>query len=212
MLRQKVEKGARYIEIGCAPGKFLAWVDVFCSSETSGLDYSSSGIKNCQDLFREMGLKVDLHQGDFFANELPKSSFEVVTSFGFVEHFDDPTLAIEKHIELLAPGGVALITIPNYGGVLGKLQKKCDPVNLALHNTSIMNPEALIEFVRAKNGVQCLSYYYGRPSLWLVNLERKMPAFIARFLQMTANFIGHLLPVRCGQFSPMIVLEVRKVQ
>ncbi len=210
LLRRKVFKNARYIEIGCAPGKYLAWVDVFCGSKTSGLDYSTSGIKNCQDLFRAMRLDIDLHQGDFFANDLRKSSFDVVTSFGFIEHFDDPTVAIEKHIELLAPGGVALIAIPNYGGLLGKLQGYFDPANLALHNIAIMSPVALLQLVRLRAGVESEAYYYGRPSLWLINFEKKMPKLFALFFQIMANFVGHLFPSRCGNFSPLIVLEVRK--
>lgn len=210
LLRRHVKPGARYIEIGCAPGKYVAWVAVRCKARTSGLDYSETGIRNCRELFRAMGLDIDLHQGDFFDNNLPKSSFDVVTSFGFIEHFDDPTDAVSKHVELLAPGGIALITVPNYGGVFGKIQAKCDPANLALHNTSIMNPKALMSLVDQTLGCEVKAYAYGHPSLWLVNLERKLPRMLARAIQQTSNFIGHALPSPIDAIAPILVLEIRK--
>lgn len=205
-----VKPNARYIEIGCAPGKYLAWVAVKCRAQTSGLDYSETGIENCRQLFKAMKLDVDLHHGDFFDNDLPKSYFDVVSSFGFIEHFDDPTNAVRKHIELLVSGGVALITIPNYGGFLGKLQAKCDPENLSLHNTSIMSIEALTALVNTSLGCDVRAYPYGRPSMWLVNLERVMPNWLARAIKYSSNFIGHCLPNPIGSLAPMLVLEIRK--
>jgi 2-polyprenyl-3-methyl-5-hydroxy-6-metoxy-1,4-benzoquinol methylase len=210
LLKRHVKPNSSYIEVGCAPGKYLAWVADQCQARTSGLDYSDTGIRNCQALFRAMNLDIDLHQGDFFNNALPKNSFDVVTSFGFIEHFDDPTEAVTKHIELLNPGGVALIAVPNYGGVYGSLQARVDPENLALHNTSIMNVKSLVALVEPGLGCVARAYPHGRASLWLVNLERKLPRFMARAIQLTANFLGHLQPWTAKGLAPMLVLEVRK--
>lgn len=210
LLRKYVRPGARYIEIGCAPGKYLAWVAVQCKSETWGLDYSDTGIRNCQGLFVAMNLDIKLQQGDFFDNTLPKNTFDVVTSFGFIEHFDDPTDAVSKHIELLAPGGIAVITVPNYGGIYGRMQSKCDPENLDLHNTNIMNVKALELLVDPSLKCAVRAYPYGRPSLWLVNLERRLPRPLARLIQWTVNFLGHLWPDSVAASATSLVLEVRR--
>ncbi len=210
LLRRHVKPKSSYIEIGCAPGKYLAWVADQCQARTSGLDYSETGIRNCHVLFQAMKLDIGLHQGDFFNNTLPKNSFDVVTSFGFIEHFDDPTDAVTKHIELLSPGGVALIAVPNYGGVYGSLQARVDPENLGLHNTSIMNVRSLMALVDPRLGCEVQAYPFGRPSLWLVNLERKLPRLMARIIQLAANFLGHLQPGTVNAIAPMLVLEVRK--
>ena len=39
-----VRPSFRYIEIGCAPGKILAWVASVLKAEAAGLDYSEIGI------------------------------------------------------------------------------------------------------------------------------------------------------------------------
>ena len=114
LIKSRVKIGSSYIEIGCAPGKMLAWVYKTLRTNASGLDYSKVGISKCKRLFEALSLDIDLHCVDFFNHNLPLESFDFVTSFGLIEHFDDPTLLVKQHIDLLKPGGMALIAIPNY--------------------------------------------------------------------------------------------------
>jgi 2-polyprenyl-3-methyl-5-hydroxy-6-metoxy-1,4-benzoquinol methylase len=209
LLSRYVAPGHRYIEVGCAPGKMLAWVATYRATETWGLDYSETGIRQSRQLFDALQLKARLEQGDFFDSSLPKGAFDIVTSFGFIEHFDDPTAAIDKHLELLAPGGVALITVPNYGGIYGRLQKRLDPENLALHNTAIMNLATLTGLGNGRPGYTARAFPWGRPSPWLLSLGRRMPPKLARLTQYAANAASHLLPVPLETLAPMFVLEVR---
>src|SRR5262245_8347127 len=143
LLRKCVKPGDRYLEIGCAPGKLLAWVASVLKARASGIDYWEAGIAQCPQLFSAVGLLIDLHHENLFDTHLEPASFDVVASFGVIEHFDDPRPAIGKHLDLVAPGGKALITIPNYGGIYGLLQRWFDPDNLALHNLNIMSTPAL---------------------------------------------------------------------
>ena len=138
LLKKFVLPGNRYLEIGCAPGKLLAWVRSELHATVAGLDYSEAGIAQCRTLFTALQLEAELYCADLFNHEIPAESFDIVASFGVVEHFNDPRPAVRKHIELVRPGGVALIAIPNYGGLYGILQKWCDKENLALHNLDIM--------------------------------------------------------------------------
>src|SRR5689334_1371714 len=73
LLQKHVKPGHKYLEIGCAPGKMLAWVAATLKAEVSGLDYSRPGISTCRTLFDALGLKCDLHEGDFFKCDLPQS-------------------------------------------------------------------------------------------------------------------------------------------
>jgi 2-polyprenyl-3-methyl-5-hydroxy-6-metoxy-1,4-benzoquinol methylase len=209
LLATRVPTGARYLEVGCAPGKLLSWVAARRGTRTWGLDYSETGIRQCRQLFDALGLDVQLEHGDFFDSALPKRAFDVVTSFGFIEHFDDPTEAVAKHLELLAPGGLALITVPNYGGGYGSLQKRFDPENLALHNTTIMNLPSLTQLGSQWPGYEARAFAWGRPSPWLVSLERGLPATLARGVQHLVNAAAHLQPLSIDALAPMLVLEVR---
>jgi 2-polyprenyl-3-methyl-5-hydroxy-6-metoxy-1,4-benzoquinol methylase len=105
----------------------LAWVSKVLRVDSSGIDYSEVGINRCKGLFEALNLKIDLHHTNFFEHSLPIASFDFVTSFGFIEHFDNPKVAVKYHIDLLKPGGMALITIPNYGGIYGKIQNGVIP-------------------------------------------------------------------------------------
>ena len=210
LVEKHVRPGNRYLEIGCAPGKLLAWVASVLKAECTGLDYSETGIAKCRMLFDALGLKINLYHVDFFNHNLPQSSFDVVTSFGFIEHFDDPKPVVQRHLDLLEPGGVALIAVPNYGGVYGSLQRWCDAPNLALHNLDIMNPGALTALIDSPDIESVRAYPFGAMSLWLVNLDNRFPRLLAKLVSLVANTMGLLQPLTINALAPMLVLEVRK--
>ena len=51
--------------------------------------------------------------GDFATTKLPVTDFDVITFWHVFEHLADPRRALSAAKELLAPGGVILITVPN---------------------------------------------------------------------------------------------------
>jgi 2-polyprenyl-3-methyl-5-hydroxy-6-metoxy-1,4-benzoquinol methylase len=210
LLRKHVRPGDRYVELGCAPGKLLAWVATELKADVSGLDYSDVGIRQCRALFKALNLGASFHQDDVFANHLPRASFDVVTSFGLIEHFDDATGIVQSHLDLVKAGGLALITVPNYGGVFGSLQRWCDEPNLALHNLDIMKPAALEALVTSRNVGSVRAYPFGVVSPWIVNLEKRVPRLLATSLSLGVNAVGLLQPMTIDALAPMLVLEVRK--
>jgi 2-polyprenyl-3-methyl-5-hydroxy-6-metoxy-1,4-benzoquinol methylase len=210
LLRRHVRPGYRYMEIGCAPGKLLAWVAEILQADVAGLDYSEVGITHCRRLFKALNLDIPLYHQDFFNHTVPGESFDVVTSFGFIEHFDDPAPAVDRHLQLVKPGGVAIITIPNYGGVYGMLQSWCDPENLALHNLGIMNLTALRSLVDSSDFTSVRTYPFGKVDPWLINFEKRLPARLARLISLGVNGIGLLQPMSAAALAPLLVLEVRK--
>lgn len=212
LLKKHVRPGSRYIEIGCAPGKMLAWVAGVLKAQVTGLDYSEPGITKCRELFDVLGLKVDLHHEDIFKHQLRPASFDVVTSFGVIEHFDDPRPVVQRHLDLLRPGGVALIAVPNYGGVYGSLQRWCDAPNLALHNLEIMNARALTALVDSPDVESVRAYPYGSMSPWLVSFDKRLPGFAAKLVSIGVNAAGLLQPLTIKALAPLLVLEVKKGQ
>jgi len=210
LLERHVRPGCRYIEIGCAPGKMLAWVASVLKVEAAGLDYSKPGIARCSELFDALDLKIKLYHDDFFNHHLPLASFDVVTSFGVIEHFDNARTVVQRHLALAKPGGMTLITIPNYSGIFGSLQRWCDAPNLALHNLEIMNPSALKALVDSPDVESASAYPCGAMSPWHVSLEKRLPPFVAKLVSLGLNAMGLLQPLNIETLSPMLVLEVRK--
>jgi len=210
LLERHVRPGSRYIEIGCAPGKMLAYVASVLKAEASGLDYSESGVAKCRKLFDALGLKANLYHDDLFNHHLPLASFDIVTSFGVIEHFDDARLVVQKHLDLVKPGGMALIAVPNYGGLYGLLQRWCDAPNLELHNLEIMNPYALATLACSPDIENAHAYPFGTMSPWLVNFDKRLPRHVAKLISLGVNAIGLLQPLTIKALAPLLVLEIRK--
>jgi 2-polyprenyl-3-methyl-5-hydroxy-6-metoxy-1,4-benzoquinol methylase len=209
LVRKYAKAKMSYLELGCAPGKLLAWTASKFEANVSGLDYSENGMRSARALFSALNIQADLRCEDLFNTSFPRESFDLVTSFGLIEHFDDPSTVIQKHVELVKPGGIAIIAIPNYGGIYGRLQRKLDYENLQIHNLSIMTPSDLRAAVVVDNRLQCNTFFFGRPSLWILSLHRIMPSSAAMALSLAVSLFGLALP-SISFLAPLIVLEIRK--
>ena len=209
LLKSNVPKpGMSVLEIGFAPGKHLAWVAKALGANVSGLDYSEFGMQAAERLFRSLQIKADLRCEDVFATSFRASYFDLVYSLGLIEHFDDPRPIVGKHLELVKPGGSAIIIVPNYAGIYGRLQKYFDPDNLAIHNLGIMSIEGLKELVPANYQAYADAYFFGRVSPWLVNWQRKWSRASCGIINHTVNSIGLIMPLDVPQLCPWIVLKV----
>jgi SAM-dependent methyltransferase len=203
-----VRPGMRYLELGCAPGKLLAWVGSALRADVSGLDYSEQGIQWALQLFHALGLHGNLRCEDVWKSSFEPGSFDVVFSAGLIEHFGDPQRIVRRHVELLKPGGRALITVPNYGGVYGRLQRWLDPANLALHNLAIMNVDALRGLAPADLASEVRAYPAGRISPWLLGIDRRVPTPLATGISHLVNGVGLVQPRDFASVAPMLVLEI----
>jgi len=210
LLARHVRPGASFLELGCAPGKMLAWVASELGAVVAGLDYSETGFAWSRALFSRLGLPGDLRCEDVFATTFPTDSFDVVFSAGLIEHFEDPREIVRIHVRLLRPGGTALITVPNYSGVYGRLQRFFDPENLAIHNLAIMELDALSRLAPTDLTEDVRVYADGSLSPWLVNFGRKWPMPFALFGAYLLNAVGILQPVRVPALCPLLVLEISR--
>lgn len=140
------------LEVGCAPGQKLLDLCAVTGYEPFGLEYASSGVEETRRTFERRGYDPDhVVHGDLFDESVPDRigrRFDVVMSFGLIEHFEDPGLAIKRHIELLAPGGYLVIGIPNLVGLnllsMWLLRREF----IAQHNRAIMSVAAMNQLFR----------------------------------------------------------------
>ena len=207
LLRSHVRPQQRVLEIGFAPGKILAYLALKNAATVSGIDYSEKGVAASRRLFECLGIAADLRCEDLFKSTFLERSFDFVYSLGFIEHFENPEIVVERHFRYLKPGGRGLIAIPNYSGVYGRLQTRFDPDNLAIHNMDIMERGSLL---RLTNGLDCLdvtAYEYGRMNPWLVSYEGKWPKAMARAVNFIGNLAGLLQPIDVKAVCPLLVIE-----
>jgi SAM-dependent methyltransferase len=208
LLRAHVRPGDSVLEIGHAPGKHLAYVAKTLRAKVSGLDYSTGGVDFSQRLFETLGIDGDLRCEDVFDTTFADGSFDLVYSRGVIEHFDDPRPIVRIHAKLLKPGGVALMTVPNYGGIYGHLQKRFDPDNLALHNLEIMSREGLARLAPSDLVRDVHAFSFGRVNPGLVNLYRRWPRVAERMFSLFVNRIGLLQPCDIDSLSSLLVLRM----
>jgi SAM-dependent methyltransferase len=210
LLRSHVNPGMRFLEIGCAPGNLLIWIAKVLHADVAGLDYSERGLAFARQLFQTFNIKCDLRHENVFTTTFEPESFDIVFSAGVIEHFDDPREIVRKHVALLKPGGKAIIAIPNYGGVYGRLQRHFDPDNLSIHNLDIMHPPALEKLGPKDLTSDIHAYPIGRLSPWLISFGKCWPRAVALCVNYALNTVGLFQPLDIVSLCPMLVLELRR--
>ena len=79
------------------------------------------------------GVAATIHFGDFRDVELSRQ-FDMVMSFGLIEHFDYPVLIVKDYARLCAPGGRVALTVPNFATLVNRLlMKHCDSPGYEKH-------------------------------------------------------------------------------
>jgi SAM-dependent methyltransferase len=129
----------KILEIGGAPGEYLLFMANQFHYSVFSLDYSNIGNQQTVDTFKRAGRKVHVYERDLFAENLDLPVFDIVYSLGFIEHFDDPAKAIRKHLDLLKPGGILMIGVPNLTGIYHWFLKYLSPSHDETHNLKIMD-------------------------------------------------------------------------
>src|ERR1700730_3165409 len=77
------------LEIGCAPGRWLAFLSREFNLGVSGIEYTTDGAAATRRNLELLGVKnADIREADFLT-ATPSPKYDVVVSFGFVEHFTD---------------------------------------------------------------------------------------------------------------------------
>lgn len=137
VLDEWIFEGSSVLEIGGAPGQFIAYVARNRRCRGAVLDYSPHGCAITRENLTLLDVPIDVYEGDMFATDLPRS-FDVVYSLGVVEHFDSLTEAVAAHSALVRPGGRLLIGMPNLIGINGWFARRINPARCAKHNGESM--------------------------------------------------------------------------
>lgn len=132
-------QGKKLIEIGAAPGRWLVFFNKKLGYAVDGVEYVPSACRKTEENLEVCGTPGTVFQQDFFQNDLPKHSYDVVMSLGFIEHFTDLKPVAAGHIALLKANGLLVLGVPNLRGIHGAAERVLDPDTLASHNLSIMN-------------------------------------------------------------------------
>lgn len=119
--------GARVLDIGAAGGSFLA-VARKRGYQPDGCEPSAW---MCDFAREHYGL--DLHPGTLFDLPLAEGSVDILTLWDVLEHTPDPRAVLDRARPLLAPGGLLVLTYPDYGSLAARLLGAKWPFLLTVH-------------------------------------------------------------------------------
>lgn len=125
----------RLIEVGCARSAWLPYFALEFGFVITGLDYSETGCKQEREVLAAAGVRGDVVCADLFQPPSHlRNAFDVVVSFGVLEHFNDPVAVAEALRRLAVPGGLIVTLIPNLAGLTGKVVRLVNRHVYELHN------------------------------------------------------------------------------
>lgn len=116
--------GRALLEAGCAQSSWLPYFRQRFGYEIVGLDYSETGCEAARRNLDRYGVEGTILCRNFLdEHEDLRQRFDVVFSYGVVEHFSRPEVVLERFREFLKPGGLIVTIIPNVLGAMGWLQR-----------------------------------------------------------------------------------------
>jgi len=109
----RVGKG-RFLEVGAGNGGFVK-AAIARGWQVDATEISDSALK----LLRATGARV--LAGELREIGVPEATYDLVASLEVVEHLSDPAAHLRELARITRPGGVLLITTPNFAGLSRRL-------------------------------------------------------------------------------------------
>lgn len=205
------EKGIKTaIELGGFPGYYAIYLKKYRHLKTTLLDYFiHPGLVN--QLLEVNDMRpgdIDIVEADLFTYQ-PAEKFDMVLSFGLIEHFNDTKFIINEHLKFLKPGGTLFITLPNFKSVNGWVQKSFDKDNYDKHNISSMDLTLLQNICKDLGLKDVEACYHFKFSVWLENKSAQsvIAKALVKAIWVAGKAFTKVIPVESKALSPYIVVR-----
>jgi 2-polyprenyl-3-methyl-5-hydroxy-6-metoxy-1,4-benzoquinol methylase len=193
----KPDQKKTVFEVGCAPGKRLLEFSTRYKYIPYGVEYTEAGVEAVRTEFKSKGIPEnhcifsDVFEPSFQKDHREK--FDAVISYGFIEHFTNVEEVIDTHINLLKPGGLLLIMIPNLRGIYYPLLKCLNPDLISKHNLNIMRMKTFRGLFSSQKLAPLFYGFYGVLNMGVLYGKKRWQIAIVRSLQFLFAFLNPLL-------------------
>jgi SAM-dependent methyltransferase len=113
-IRRLIPAG-KVLDVGCGRGVTLSFLRAH-GFETVGLELSDAAAAHARDV-----LGLDVRTGDFLDADFEPESFAAIIFWHSLEHLAEPMRALDRARELLAPGGILIVAVPNFASIQARV-------------------------------------------------------------------------------------------
>jgi SAM-dependent methyltransferase len=106
------------LDVGCGRGFTLAFLRQ-CGYEVTGVELSAAAAGHARSV-----LGLDVRTGDFLSQPFAPDSFDVVIFWHSLEHVSNPLAALDRAREILRPGGLLVIAVPNFASIQSRVTER----------------------------------------------------------------------------------------
>jgi SAM-dependent methyltransferase len=103
------------IEVGCAPGRWMAYFARQFGFSVSGVEHVSQACVMTRENLDRLSVSAEIFNADFFKFE--SGGYDVIFSAGFLEHFRQVKSVVGRLVDLCSPGGFVITLIPSMEGL-----------------------------------------------------------------------------------------------
>jgi 2-polyprenyl-3-methyl-5-hydroxy-6-metoxy-1,4-benzoquinol methylase len=171
------ENKTTFMEVGAGSSGWLPYFAKRYGYRVSGLDYSDVGCKLARENLRMLGIDYDevLCQ-DLFTWHSQKK-YDIIFSYGVVEHFAEPEKVIGIFREHLNSDGIIITLVPNLNGLMGVLSRRFVPDIYNIHK--VITREELRQFHLDLGFTDLKTDYAGTLSVSVIPWVRSKHALFA---------------------------------
>jgi 2-polyprenyl-3-methyl-5-hydroxy-6-metoxy-1,4-benzoquinol methylase len=204
----------RFLEVGCGASAWLVYFAKEFGYRVEGLDYSELGCKLARENLRLNHVDGKISCRDISSLDAREmGTFDLIFSYGVVEHFEDPAKILSILTQLLAPGGRMIVVVPNLKGIYGSLQRWWSEPVYRIHK--IITAAELKSDLIACGCHSVTAEYFGTFFLHVVNwsapasggtFRRVLPQIAGRFDRYVSGALRKLhIEIESQSFSPYLV-------
>ena len=200
------------MELGCFPGRYLV-VLAMMGYEVHGIDLTPRIETDLKKWFLANGYRA----GDFIRADVTsyvfKQAYDVVCSFGLIEHFTNWQELLKTHAGLVKPGGFLAVSTPNFRGFIQKsLHSALDSQNLSMHNLEAMTPKQWAAIIQPLGFEIISAGYFGGFDFWVGAEERNLlQKGVIRLVRHARPLLAYLLPSKASAYSAYCGLIARRL-
>ncbi len=153
------------IEIGCFPGRYITVLGEL-GYTLNGVDLTPR-VAEMKGWLASKGFNTGtFDHADFLKMEVAQQ-YDLVCSFGFIEHFTNWRELIQKQSAMVKSGGTLVIETPNFRGWMQQfLHKSLDAENFERHYIDAMQPDEWKSILEGLGFEVKVSEYFGKFEFW----------------------------------------------